>query len=238
MTTNAPNRIGKMVQFSRPDGQQISGYQASPSQSSGAPAIVVIQEWWGINTQIMDVADRWAECGYLVLVPDLFRGQSTGMEEEARHLMNSLDFASAVSQDIQGAVDYLKPLSNKIGITGYCMGGALTLLSLANLTGLSAGAVWYGFPPIDSLDASRINVPVIGHWAIQDVFFDLDTVDKLESKLRDGGVDVQFYRYMAHHAFANETAIGTGRIPDTQYDPYWAQQAWDRTLTFFGKTLW
>ena len=56
--------------------------------------------------------------------------------------------------------------------------------------------------------------------------------------LREAGVDVEFHRYLAHHAFANETAVGSGRIPATQYDPVWAQQAWDRALTFLGRTLW
>ncbi|MBC8998626.1 dienelactone hydrolase family protein [Pseudomonas sp. N40(2020)] len=227
-----------MIDYSRPDGSKVNGYLACPQVPDGAPAIVVIQEWWGLNKQIMDVADRFAECGYLVLVPDLYRGKSTVEEEEAHHLMDHLDFGTAISQDIQGAVDYLKSYSSKIGVTGYCMGGALTWLALSSIADLSSGVVWYGFPPLEALDASKITVPVIGHWATQDVFFNIETVEKLEAKLRDGGVDVEFYRYLAHHAFANETAVGTGRIAGTQFDAIWAQQAWDRTLTFFGKTLW
>jgi carboxymethylenebutenolidase len=77
----------------------------------------------------------------------------------------------------------------------------------------------------------------MGHWATQDEFFKIDTVDALEQKLRDAGVGFEFHRYLAHHAFANETAVGPGRIPATQYDAVWAQQAWDRTLRFFGRNL-
>ncbi|WP_262410366.1 dienelactone hydrolase family protein [Pseudomonas sp. N40(2020)] len=238
MTLNVEKRQSGMIDYSRPDGSKVNGYLACPQVPDGAPAIVVIQEWWGLNKQIMDVADRFAECGYLVLVPDLYRGKSTVEEEEAHHLMDHLDFGTAISQDIQGAVDYLKSYSSKIGVTGYCMGGALTWLALSSIADLSSGVVWYGFPPLEALDASKITVPVIGHWATQDVFFNIETVEKLEAKLRDGGVDVEFYRYLAHHAFANETAVGTGRIAGTQFDAIWAQQAWDRTLTFFGKTLW
>ena len=62
-------------------------------------------------------------------------------------------------------------------------------------------------------------------------------VDGLETKLRDASVQFDFHRYLAHHAFANETAVGPGRIAATQYDPTWAQQAWDRSLRFFGRTL-
>jgi carboxymethylenebutenolidase len=79
---------------------------------------------------------------------------------------------------------------------------------------------------------------VQGHWATQDQFFKIESADALEQKLREAGVDVEFHRYLAHHAFANETAVGSGRIAATQYDPVWAQQAWDRALTFLGRTLW
>jgi carboxymethylenebutenolidase len=78
----------------------------------------------------------------------------------------------------------------------------------------------------------------MGHFGTQDAFFPIDGIGKLEAKMKDAGVDVTFHRYLAHHAFANETAVGEGRIAGTQYDPAWAQVAWDRTLTFLGRTLW
>lgn len=227
-----------MINYKRPDGSQGRGYLALPHVLEGAPSIVVIQEWWGLNKQIKDVADRFALCGYLVLVPDLYRGKTTAEEEEAHHLMDHLDFGTAISQDVRGAINYLNAYSTRIGVAGYCMGGALTLLALSEIAELSAGVVWYGFPPLEALKDSKINVPVMGHWATQDIFFDINSVDKLEEHLQKAGVDVTFYRYLAHHAFANETASGPGRIAGTQYDAIWAQQAWDRTLTFFGKTLW
>jgi carboxymethylenebutenolidase len=232
-----PN-LGSMVSFRRPDGKDLAGYLAKPQKLAGAPAVVVIQEWWGVNDQIRGVADRLAECGYLALVPDLYRGKSTVEEAEANHLMQGLDFADAASQDIAGAVQYLKTQSERVAVTGFCMGGALTLLSLCQVPGLSAAVVWYGFPPLDYIDATKISVPVLGHWGTQDVFFAADTVNTLETKLRDAKVDVEFHRYLAHHAFANETAVGPSRIAGTQYDPVWAEQAWDRTLTFLGRTMW
>jgi carboxymethylenebutenolidase len=79
---------------------------------------------------------------------------------------------------------------------------------------------------------------VLGHWGTQDLFFKPEGVDALETKLREAGVSVEFHRYLAHHAFANETAVGPSRIPATQYDRVWARLAWDRTFTFWGKTLW
>ncbi|MHA6891110.1 dienelactone hydrolase family protein [Ralstonia pseudosolanacearum] len=229
---------GSMISFKRPDGQELQGYLAKPEQEAGAPGVVVIQEWWGLNDQIRGVADRLAAAGYVALVPDLYRGSATVEEEEAHHLMTNLNFGDAASQDIRGAVQYLKQRCERVGVTGYCMGGALTLLALGNVPEAAAGVVWYGFPPLEYIDASHIKVPVQGHWATQDGFFKVETVDALEQKLAEGGVSVEFHRYLAHHAFANETAVGPGRIAHTQYDPVWAQQAWDRALTFFGRTLW
>jgi carboxymethylenebutenolidase len=229
--------MGSMVNFNRPDGQSVQGYLAEPAQGSGAPAIVVIQEWWGLNAQIRGVADRLATAGYQALVPDLYRGKSTVEAEEAHHLMSGLNFGDAASQDIRGAVQYLKTRASKVGVTGFCMGGALTLLSLTQSPEIDAGVVWYGCPPLEYIDAAKIRVPVMGHWATQDEFFKIDTVDALQEKLQAAGVSLEFHRYLAHHAFANETAAGPGRIPATQYDAVWAQQAWDRSLRFFGRTL-
>ena len=228
--------MGSMVQFNRPDGKPVSGYLAEPAQAH-APAIVVIQEWWGLNAQIRGVADRLASAGYQALVPDLYRGQSTVEAEEASHLMTALDFGDAASQDIRGAAQYLKTRAAKVGVTGFCMGGALTLLSLTQAPEMDAGVVWYGCPPLDYVDASKIRVPVQGHFGTQDEFFKIEIIDRLEAKLRDAGVAFDFHRYLAHHAFANETAVGPGRIPATQYDSAWAQQAWDRSLRFFGRHL-
>ena len=227
--------MGSIVTFNRPDGKPVQGYLAEPA-AANAPAIVVIQEWWGLNDQIKGVADRLAAAGYQALVPDLYRGKATVEEEEAHHLMTGLDFGDAAGQDIRGAVQYLKGRAPKVGLTGYCMGGALTLLAAASPE-LDAAVVWYGCPPLDYIDASQIKIPLQGHWATQDQFFKIETVDGLEAKLSAAGVHYEFHRYLAHHAFANETAVGPGRIAATQYDPVWAQQAWDRTLRFFGKHL-
>ena len=229
---------GSMITFQRPDGQQLQGYLATPEKPEGAPAVVVIQEWWGLNDQIRGVADRLAKSGYVALVPDLYRGKMTVEEEEAHHLMSGLDFGDAAGQDVRGAVQYLKQRSERVAVMGYCMGGALTLLSLCQSPDVSAGVVWYGFPPLEYIDASKIKAPVIGHWGTQDDAFSIETVDALEAKLSDAKVDYEFHRYLARHAFANETAVGPNRIAITQFDPVWSQLAWDRTLTFLGRTMW
>lgn len=237
--------MGTTITFQRPDGQSASGYLAEPLNPAEAPGIVVIQEWWGVNAQIRGVADRLAHAGYRTLVPDLYRGQLTVVAEEAHHLLSGLNFGDAASQDIRGAVLHLKQrgggvngnLSPKVGITGFCMGGALTLLALCATPEADAGVVWYGCPPLDYIDATKIKVPLLGHWATQDEFFPIATVDALETKLREASVNFEFHRYLAHHAFANETAVGPGRLAATQFDPAWAERAWDRTFGFLGKWL-
>ena len=227
--------MGATITFTRPDGQTVQGYLAEAANARGS--VVVIQEWWGLNDQIRGVADRLALAGYTALVPDLYRGKSTIEAEEAHHLMSALNFGEAASQDIRGAAQFLKARGGKVGVTGYCMGGALTVLSMVMVPEADAGVVWYGYPPLEFVDASKIKVPMIAHWAEQDAAFPIATVDQLEEKLRAASVGYTGYRYLAQHGFANETAQGPRRLPITQYDAAWAQAAWDRTFSFFGKHL-
>lgn len=227
--------MGSTVSFKRPDGKTVEGYLAL---SPGATAsIVVIQEWWGLNDQIRGVAERVAQAGYNALVPDLYRGKSTVEAEEASHLMGALDFAEAASQDVRGAVQHLKDLGDKVGVTGYCMGGALTILASTRVPEMDAGVVWYGLPPLAFVDASVIRAPLMAHWATQDAAFAIADVDRLEERLEAAGVAYTGHRYLAQHAFANETAQGPRRLGITQYDAAWAQIAWDRSFRFFGRHL-
>lgn len=230
--------MGKTVDFKRPDGQTVKGYLAEALNPLGA--VVVIQEWWGLNDQIRGVAERFAGAGFTALVPDLYRGKSTVEAAEAHHLMTGLHFGDAAAQDVRGAVQYLKAAKigrGKVGVTGFCMGGALTILSAAMVPEGDAGVVWYGYPPLEFVDASKIKIPLMAHWATQDGAFAMDGVEKLEAKLREAKVAYEGHRYLAYHAFANETAQGSNRIAVTQYDARWAELAYDRTMRFFGSTL-
>jgi carboxymethylenebutenolidase len=229
--------MGSMITFNRPDGQAVPGYLAEPADTASASAVVVIQEWWGLNEQIRGVADRLAAAGYRALVPDLYRGKSTVEAEEAHHLMTGLNFADAASQDVRGAVQHLKGRSAKVGVTGFCMGGALTVLAMTLVPEADAGVVWYGLPPLEFVDAGKIKAPLLAHWATQDQAFPIASVDALEDKLRAAGVAYTGHRYLAQHGFANETAQGPRRLGMTQYDAAWAQLAWDRSFSFFGKHL-
>ena len=229
--------MGKTISYKRPDGKSVNGYLAEPAQGAKAPGMVVIQEWWGLNDQIKGVADKLASAGYRALVPDLYRGKSTVDAKEAEHLMTGLNFGDAAGQDIRGAVQYLKSSgSAKAGVTGFCMGGALTLLAAVNVPEADACVAWYGFPPLEYIDPSKIKAPLLGHYAQHDEFFPIAKVDELEKKLRNAGVKLQFHRYDAKHAFANETA-DSKNLPPLKYNPQAAEQAWKRTMEFLDKNL-
>jgi carboxymethylenebutenolidase len=229
--------MAKTVSYRRPDGGSVNGYLAESVQAADTPGVVVIQEWWGLNDQIRGVADKLAVAGYRALVPDLYRGKLALEANEAEHLMKGLDFAVAAGQDVRGAVQYLKASGSiKVGVIGFCMGGALTLLSAVNVPEADAAVVWYGYPPLEYVDATRIHAPLMGHWAIEDAAFPIAKVDQLEKKLRDANVTYEFYRYHAKHAFANETA-DSKNLPYLKHDASAAELAWRRTMEFLAKQL-
>ena len=229
--------MGKTVSYQRPDGGSVNGYLADGARGARAPGLVVIQEWWGLNDQIRGVADKLAAAGYRALVPDLYRGKLALEANEAEHLMKGLDFAAAAGQDVRGAVQYLKASgSTKVGVNGFCMGGALTLLAAVHVPEADAAVVWYGFPPLEYVDATRIRAPLMGHWATEDGVFPIAKVDELEKKLRDAKVAFEFHRYHAKHAFANETA-DSKNLPYLKHDAAAADLAWDRTMKFLAKHL-
>jgi len=226
-----------MIEFKRPDGQVLKGYLAEPSETSNAPGVVVIQEWWGLDEEVKSVADRLAQAGYRALVPDLYRGKLALEANEAEHLMGDLNFGDAAGQDIRGAVQYLKSTgSAKVAVTGFCMGGALTILAACNVPELDGSIVWYGNPPLEYVNAGAITKPMLGHWALHDEFFPIAGVDQLEEKLKEAGVNYEFHRYDTKHAFANPKSETRG-LPPLKYNAEAAKLAWERTLNFLQKYI-
>jgi carboxymethylenebutenolidase len=221
--------MGQMVSFKRPDGKECKAYLATPAAGGRAPGVVVIQEWWGLNDQIKGVADKLAGLGYRSIVPDLYKGKVTLDAAEANHLMNDLDFADAATQDVRGAAQYLKQSSGKVGVVGFCMGGALTVLAAVFVKEADAASSWYGFPPEEAADVKTISIPLQLHLAEKDAAFSPEGARALEAKLRAGKVKFESYWYDAQHAFGNETG--------PYYNPTAAKLAWDRTTEFFAKHL-
>jgi carboxymethylenebutenolidase len=221
--------MGQMITFKRPDGADSNGYLAGPAGNDRAPGIVVIQEWWGLNDQIKGVADRFASLGYRSLVPDLYKGKVTVDAAEANHLMTNLNFADAATQDVRGAAQHLKRASAKVGVVGFCMGGALTIVAAMYVPEGDAYSSWYGFPPDEAGDVKTIKKPLQLHLAENDQAFSPDKARALEAKLREGKVPFESDWYKAGHAFFNETGA--------TYDAECAKVAWERTTNFFAKHL-
>ena len=223
--------MGTWVEFSRPDGKSVPGYLAEPPNAAGAPGVVVFQEWWGVDDHMKDVADRLARDGFRALIPDLYRGKVAINREQAGHLSEGLNFAEAATQDAPGAANYLRETGSRhVGVTGFCMGGALALLAAMSDHAYDSAVVWYGYPPAEAGDPGKIRIPLQGHWAKDDEFFGIAGVDALEERLRAGGVKYEFHRYDAKHAFLNPGGIGN-------YHAESAEPAWRRTIEFFEKTL-
>jgi carboxymethylenebutenolidase len=223
--------MGKMVEFTRPDGAKAPGYLAEPERADGAPGVVMFEEWWGLNDQIKETADRLTQDGFRVLVPDLYRGRVADSREEAGHLMAGLNFGDAAVQDARGAAGYLRRLgAKKVGVAGFCMGGALAMIAAMNDPDFDAAVVWYGYPPPEAGDPSAIGIPIQGHWAKHDEFFKIDGVDAIERKLKAQGTPYEFHRYDAKHAFYNPGGLGN-------HHPEHAETAWRRSVDFFEKNL-
>ncbi len=220
----------KLVHFTRPDGKDCAGYLVNPAEGESRPAVVVIQEWWGLNAQIRKIADRLAEAGFRALVPDLYRGKLAKDADEAGHMMNGLNFMDAAEQDIRGAVQFLKKKSPQVATCGFCMGGALTILSALRVPELSAGVVFYGMPPTSVGDPSQIAIPMSYHYAKVDDWCSKERVDALETAVKASKYEHVVHRYDAQHAFMNEAR------PEV-YDAACAKLAWGRMVEFLGRTI-
>jgi carboxymethylenebutenolidase len=221
--------MGRRLAFQRPDGKESAGYYVGPAAAEKAPGVVVIQEWWGLNDQIRGVADALAHSGYRALVPDLFRGKVTVEAAEAEHLMTNLDFLDAAKQDVRGAVQHLRQTGRKVGVMGFCMGGALAILAAIHVPEADAVVCWYGVPPEEAGDPRTIRAPVQGHFALEDAFFPGSQVEKLATRLREAKVKHEFHWYKAQHAFGNETG--------PYHEPEAKKLAWQRSLDFLARHL-
>jgi len=147
--------------------------------------------------------------------------------------MSELDFGGAVN-DIKGAAKYLLAGGcQRVGVVGFCMGGALSILAAVNIPEVSASVCYHGVPDMNAWDAKKIQIPMQFHFGNKDTlagFSDAETANKLEKKVKDAGVHYEFYRYDTDHAFTNEDR------PEV-YNAQAAEQAWNRTFTFFNKHL-
>jgi len=212
------------------NGASASGYEARPRTASGK-AVVVLQEWWGVDDHIRAVAERFASEGYLALAPDLYHGTVTRSPDEAGKLLMALDIAQA-EKELRGALGYLRGLTGRpAGTVGFCMGGSLSLFAACTSPDdVGACVVYYGGHPKVSFDFDRLRAPVLGHWAEHDGFANASR-DRCAAELERRGRPYTFHTYPGtKHAFFNDTR------PEV-YDREAAESSFARTLEFFGRSL-
>jgi carboxymethylenebutenolidase len=212
-------------------GETLTGYLARPAGEGRRPGVIVIQEWWGLNEHIKDVARRFAQAGFVALAPDLYHGVVVSEPDEARKLVMELDMDEAVREIRQavaflGAQDYVA--GPQVGIVGFCMGGRLVLQTARVEDHLGAAVVFYG-SPLTPQEASEAKSPVLGlygaldHIPVADVRAMHEAFDRAE-------VENELHIYEgASHAFFNDTR--------SSYRPEAAADAWPRTLTWFREHL-
>lgn len=221
--------MGEMVTF-KSNGHTCDGYIAG-----SGPGVLVIQEWWGLVPHIKDVVDRFGAAGFTAIAPDLYHGQASTEPDGAGKLMMALNLAQA-AKDMSGAIDLLQERSGskKVGVVGYCMGGALALFVAAQRPdAVAACAPYYGVIGWEAAqpDWSAIQATIVGEFAEDDSSASPEAVRALETKLRDLGKDVTMHIHeRAKHAFFNDSR------PDV-HAPKAAAEAWDRTVALFRSKL-
>jgi carboxymethylenebutenolidase len=149
--------------------------------------------------------------------------------------MEGLDFQDAASQDVRGALQHLKQNGKKAGVTGYCMGGALTLITAMHFKDADSAVVFYGYPPAQAGDPATIEIPVLCHFGKHDEFFAPDGAEKLVKRFDEGKVPHEVYWYDAKHGFCNPNPPGNSGLG--HYNPEACHLAWERTLAFWKRVL-
>jgi carboxymethylenebutenolidase len=220
-----------MVEFGT-NGRTGRGYFVAPDEGEAtAPGVLVIQEWWGLVGHIKNVADRFAEAGFVALAPDLYHGETTTSPDDAGKLMMALRIDEA-EKDLRGATDYLAShaAGDSLGVVGFCMGGQLALLAANRNPRIKACVDFYGIHPNVKLDFGSFDAAVLGLFAEKDGFVTPEVARDLEKNLENAGVETDFHIYPGvEHAFFNDER--------PVYDAAAASDAWERVLRFFGSKL-
>lgn len=206
-----------------------TAFVARPDSNADA-AVLLIQEWWGINDHIRDIAGRYASEGYLCVAPDLYRGKLARDSDEASKMMHDLALEDGI-ETIGAAMAETKRAYNvaKIGITGFCMGGTFALRAACEINELAAAAPFYGDIPDDDV-LKQLTVPTLFIAGKRDAWINTEKVNQLIEATRKYNLPIEVVTYDADHAFFNDTR------PEV-YDADAAADAWSRVLDLFQEHL-
>ena len=215
------------------DGVDGMGYVAQPGDDSPHPGVIVIQEWWGLDAHIRDIADRFAREGFVALAPDLYRGSFATEPDEARKLVMNMNREQAV-KDLLGAVRHLQGMSEvapkRVACIGFCMGVSLTLALSAATADVAGAAPFYAGMQPGRYQIARIEAELFCAFGADDEGIPMENVRKFEENLRETGRNavVQVYDG-APHSFFNDTR--------PSYRHAAAEDAWARSLELFRRVL-
>ncbi len=212
-----------------------NGYLAQPVAPGEYPGLILIHEWWGLNDNIEQLADEFAQQGYVALAVDLYDGQVADTPDAAGELAGAVrENTDLAFSNLEAATAYLKSLDSvdpdSLASVGWCFGGGWAYQMAANDLGVDASVMYYGrFSPED--DLSMMRADILGHFGEDDTSIAIDDVEQFQAKLKTLNGDHAVYIYPnAGHAFANEDN-------DEAYNEQAAELAWRRTLDFLSSEL-
>ena len=205
-----------------------TAYVDRPQHDDSNTAVILIQEWWGINQHIRDLASRYADEGYNCIAPDLYRGRVAQDAEEASAMMHALAIEDGM-ETIRKAIESARSAFgfDRFVITGYCMGGTFALRAACEISELKAAAPFYGDIPEDNV-LRRLKVPTLFIAGKRDAWINQEKVNGLKASAARYNLPVETVSYDADHAFFNDTR------PEV-YDDGAAKDAWQRVLKHFER---
>ena len=218
------------LQFNTANGAA-TAYVAMPENTDeNTKAVILIQEWWGLNDHIKDIANRYADEGFIAIAPDLYRGKLAKSADEAGKMMNGLAIDDGINT-IDSAMDKAREMYNlrHFGISGYCMGGTYALRAACEVEGISAAAPFYGDIPEEEV-LKRLTAPTMFVSGIHDGWINPEKVATLESIAEKYELPIETLKYDADHAFFNNTR------PEV-YNATAAKDAWAKVIGFFNDNL-
>ncbi len=223
----------ELISFDVPSLGDTRGFLSLPPGDRSVPGLVVVHEWWGINDDIRAVCDRFAAAGFAALAVDLYAGRTTTESAEAMKLVDEMKTEDAM-KIIEGGIRHLGTLprceQGKVGITGFCLGGAMAIAAACTVPGLSAAVPFYGIPRRDFIDFSKPRPPIQGHFGKSDASIAVERADLLASAAQTSGNRFDLCLYDAGHAFMRKG-------DPAAYDAAAAELAWTRAISFLDAEL-
>lgn len=228
--------VERMVSYPG-DGVTMTAFMVGPNGKGPYPGVIIVQEWWGLNEHIKDIARRFAREGYVAIAPDLYSRlghKVTSDPNEAGKLMQGLHQADGL-KDLHATLGYFKSADgvdpSRIGVTGFCMGGSYALLLPCVTSDIKAAVVFYGWVPNPDSPLKNLAAAVLYIYGEEDGFVTKADVERLREALRRYKKPGEIKTYPGcPHAFFNDTRKDV-------YRPAEAEDAWKLTLGFFQQHL-